>query len=496
MPSTASIFLDPRRHVGEVDRRIFGGFLEHMGRAVHEGVFEPGSPKADERGFRTDVADALRQLQMPVVRYPGGNFVSNYDWRDGVGPVDQRPSRPDFAWQSLESNAFGTDEFMTWCDHIGTQPMMAVNLGTGTAREAAALVEYCNLAGGTADSQMRHDNGHPDPYDVELWCLGNEMDGPWQAGHVPAQTYAEKALTASQLMKGLDRSIQTIACGSSDRGLPSYLQWDQTVLEHCWDSIDFISAHRYSRKRRDDSESFLAEGVLIDGIINDYRSLLRVVQSHKNSFHSVHLSFDEWNVWYRNMEMGGKWTHAPHLIEEEYNLEDALVVAQYLHSFIRNADVVKVACLAQLVNIIAPLLTTSDDMLVQSIFWPFEMISALTAGRSLTPVVEAPLITTKRAGEVSALDVAATHDAANNRAMVSVVNRHLTDGYGTTIDLGSLAVASATARMVHHHDPLAGNTWESRDVIVPTEIEISVSATSLTLEVPPLAHVAIDVTLA
>ncbi len=490
----ARINLDARRHVGPVDRRIFGGFLEHMGRAVYEGVFDPESPHADEDGFRADVIETLRRLEMPVVRYPGGNYVSNHDWRDGIGPVGDRPTRPDFAWQSIETNEFGTDEFMKWCEKMATRPMMAVNLGTGSAREAAALVEYCNMQAGTADADLRVVNGHEDPYGVELWCLGNEMDGPWQAGHVPAQTYAEKALTASQLMKGIDRSIETIACGSSMRGLPTYLHWDETVLDHCWDGIDYLSAHRYSRNH-DDTPSFLAEGVVIDEIINDYRSLFQVVKSRKKSRHAVHLSFDEWNVWYRETGMSGEWTKAPHLIEEVYNLEDALVCAQYLHSFIRNADVVKIACIAQIANIIAPILTTTDDLLVQSIFWPFQLLSSATSGLSLQPQVEAPMIATQRHGEVPSLDVAATVDAEQGRAMVSVVNRSVDTAFETTVELVGLDPTTARARLVHHADPKAHNSWDDRGVVVPSDAATMLTDDGLVVDMPALSLVTIELDL-
>jgi alpha-N-arabinofuranosidase len=491
----ASVHLDARRHVGDVDRRIFGGFLEHMGRAVYEGVYEPGSPRADGDGMRTDVLDALRPLGMPMVRYPGGNFVSNHDWRDAIGPKAARPTRPDFAWQSTETNQFGTDEFMAWCDRLGTRPMMAVNLGTGSPREAAALVEYCNLSRGTADAELRAANGHPDPYGVELWCLGNEMDGPWQAGHVPAQTYAERALTASQLMKGLDPSIETVACGSSGRMMATYLQWDDTVLDHCWESIDYLSAHRYSRNPEDDTPSFLAEGTVVDSIIEDYRALLRVVQTRKRSHHPVHLSFDEWNVWYREMGMSGDWEQAPHLLEEVYNLEDALVCAQYLHSFIRNADVVKVACLAQIANVIAPILTRSDDLLVQSIYWPFEMLSAATSGRSLVPAVDGPSMETNRRGRVPVLDVAATHDPDAGTGMVSLVNRSTDDDLGVDVSLGGIEPSSARARLIHHDDPKAHNSWEHREVIEPAEVEVARHADGLSVMLPAMSMVTVELGL-
>ena len=298
MTYDATVYLHTEHCVAPVDDRIFGGFLEHLGRAVYEGVYDPGNPLSDEQASGSTSSRRSSPLRMPVVRYPGGNFVSAYDWRKGVGPrgpgeTTRLRVEPD------RERPFGTDEFMEWCAPVGTSPMMAVNLGTGTPADAAELLEYCNLPAGTSIADQRVANGHREPYGVELWCLGNEMDGFWQAGHVPADVYAEQALVASQLMKGLDPSIKTIACGSSLRDLPTYLEWDRIVLEHCWDSIDFVSVHRYSGNQADDTPSYLAEGVVIDQTLDEYRGLLVVCAGHKRGLHDVGLCFDEWNVWYR-----------------------------------------------------------------------------------------------------------------------------------------------------------------------------------------------------
>ena len=400
----ATVRLDIDRRAGEIDRRIFGGFLEHLGRAVYGGVYDPGSPLSDADGFRTDVAESLRALDMPCVRYPGGNFVSNYDWRDGVGPREKRPSRPDFAWKSIEPNTFGVDEFVRWCRRIGTEPMMAVNLGTLGPREAADLVEYCNLDGGTHWSDARRANGSADPHAVKLWCLGNEMDGPWQAGHCPAPEYARKARQAARLMRGIDPSVELVLCGSSGRGMATYLEWDRTVLEQCWDEVEYISAHRYSGNREDDTAWFLAEGVEIDRILDDYAGLLAYVRGLKRSDKRVFVAFDEWNVWYKNHEADGGWAVGPSLLEEVYNLEDALVCA-HLNSFIRHADVVRIACLAQIVNVIAP-------------------------------VVDGPTYEAGARGEVPVLDVSASHDEETGAVSLFLVNRGTSQDLEVEIDLG------------------------------------------------------------
>ncbi len=434
----ALVHLDTEYGAGPIDRRVFGGFLEHLGRSVYEGVYDPGNPLSDGRGYRRDVLEALRPLQMPVMRYPGGNFVSCYDWRHGIGPRESRPVRPDYAWRSFESNQFGTDEFMQWAADLGTAPMMAVNLGTAGTAEAAQLLEYCNLAPGSYWADMRAQYGHREPYAVKIWCLGNEMDGPWQAGHVPAAVYAQRAEQAAVVMKGLDPSIETVICGSSGREMGTYLQWDREVLEYCWESVDYVSAHQYSENRRNDSNWFLAEGVAIDRTIDDYRGLLDYVRGRKKSAKRVHLSFDEWNVWYRARgpkHEDGSWTQAPHLLEESYNLEDALVCAQYLASFVRNADVVKVACIAQVVNVIALIMTNQRGVLKQTIYHPFKLFSQFARGVALTPAIDGPTYHAGDRGEVPVVDAAASFDAGTGIASVFVINRSANEELALNVQL-------------------------------------------------------------
>lgn len=493
----ASLSLDTQRHRGEIDRRIFSGFLEHMGRAVYEGVYDPESPLSDANGFRTDVIEAIRRLRMPLMRYPGGNFVSSYDWTDGIGPREQRPVRPDYAWKSLEANQFGTDEFMAWCRQANTSPMLAVNLGTKGAEEAQALVEYCNMPPGTYWADRRVANGHRDPYGVKVWCLGNEMDGPWQAGHVPAMEYARRADQAAKLMRGLDPSVELVLCGSSGRGMKTYMEWDREALEYCWDHVSYVSAHRYSENHRNDTDWFLAEGVEIERIIEDYAGLFAYVRGLKRSDKRVYLSFDEWNVWYKANEMDGRWTRAPHLIEEVYNLEDALVCAQYLNAFIRRADVVKIACIAQIVNIIAPLLTKRDGLLVQSIYHPFRIMAELAAGRSLVPLLDCPTYTAGARGETPVLDVSATHEDDGTLA-VFAVNRSQTEPVTLRTALTDAVVQSVgEAEVLTGPDPKAANTWEQPNVIVPTAGTASVTEDgAVEVTVPALGFVGMRCKLA
>lgn len=466
----AQVRLDLDHHVGPIDRRIFGGFLEHLGRAIYGGVYDPGNPLSDEAGFRRDVLDALRSLDMPVVRYPGGNFVSAYDWRDGVGPREERRARPDFAWKSIEPNTFGVDEFLAWCRRLGTDPYMVVNLGTGSPRDAAELVEYCNLPGGTYWSDRRAAHGHPEPYGIRLWGLGNEMDGPWQAGHVSADVYARRARVAAQLMKGLDPTLELVAVGSTMPHMATYMEWDRVVLEECWDQVDYLATHHYSRNVPDDPPAFLAMGVEIDEILQDYAGLFRYVKARRKSSKNLYLSFDEWNVWYRTHDRDRPWwRQAPALLEEVYDLQDALVVAQYLNSFIRHADVVKIACLAQLVNVIPAVLTSAQGLLVQSIYHPFALWSRHARGISVTPVVDGPTYDAGSRGEAPVLDAAAAYDPEARRMTLFLVNRSLDEALTVDVAVSGLAWGAVETAHALTGDRLdAANTWEQPQAVRPT----------------------------
>jgi len=485
---SARLTLNTGFHVGPIDRRIFGGFLEHLGRAVYGGVYDPKSPRSDERGFRRDVIEALARMRMPVVRYPGGNYVSAYDWQDTVGPRSERPRRPDYAWQSIETNQFGIGEFMTWCSALGTSPFLAVNLGTGDAADAARLVEYCNLPEGTRWSDLRVKHGQPSPYAVKLWGLGNELDGPWQAGHVPAEVYARRAFQASFLMKQLDSNIETVAAGSSGRGLPTYLAWDREVLETCWDTIDFISAHRYSSNAAKESAAYLAEGVEIDRILSDYAAVIGYVRGLKRSNKRVYLAFDEWNVWYRarhGEHTRGAWREAPPLLEEVYNLEDALVCAQYLTAFLRRADLVKIACLAQIVNVIAPMLTKRDALLLQTIYYPFVMFAEAAKGISLTPRVESAEYSAGNRGNVPVLDAAATFDPESGVVTAFLVHREREHPLTVDLRLDDRRLMGKASAIVLGGGPVqVQNDWDNPERVQPREGRLEQGDMACRVEVP------------
>ena len=493
---TTKLQLHVAHQVADVDPRIFGGFIEHAGRCVYQGLYEPASRHADETGCRRDVLEALGRLNMTAVRYPGGNFASGYHWLDGVGPRDRRPRVLEAAWQSIEPNHFGTDEYARLCRRMGWTPMLTANLGTGTPEEARNWVEYCNSPPGTRYADMRAMNGRREPHGVKLWCLGNEMDGAWQTGHLPAEQYAILAEQAAKMMKDVDPSIELVACGSCGGGAENYLEWDRKLLKYMGDLADYLSVHRYAGNQAGDTADYLAIGVSIDRHLDEMDAACRFVQGHRHSRKRTYLCVDEWNVWYKNQESKGAGGFAPHLLEEVYNLEDALVVAQFLNSFIRHADCVKIANLAQVVNVIAPLLTDGDRMLVQSIFHVFEMFSRRRNGVSLRLAVEGPTYQGRTNGLARQVDVSAI--LGEGMLHVFAVNRSVTEPAELSIDLAGAAMAELdAAEIVCGSDPKAANSYETPDAVSPRAFDdVAVANGAATVKLPPLAFAAMTFRLA
>jgi alpha-N-arabinofuranosidase len=479
--------------IAPVDPRVFGGFLEHMGRAVYEGVYDPKSAHADENGFRKDVLGALQKMRYTAMRYPGGNFASGYHWMDGVGPKDKRPVMRDLAWQSTEPNQFGTDEFMKMVGMMDWTPMFSVNLGTGTPEEARNWVEYSNSPAGTLYANMRAANGHTDPYNIKLWCLGNEMDGPWQLGHVPADQYAIRAQQAAKLMKDADPTIELVACGSCTTGLPTYMEWDRVVLEYVGSWAEYVSLHRYVGNENGDTADFLAVTNSIDKQIEEMDAVCKFVQAKLKSKERHYLCFDEWNVWYRarhGEHVDGRGKVAPHLIEEQYNLEDALVAAGFLNSFIRHADSVKIANIAQIVNVIAPLLTRGDEMLHQSIYYPFVMYSNRRDGTALLPSVAGPGYDSKSYGHVDYVDTSAI--LGDGVLHVFITNRSQNETAPVTVEFGGKILACENAEVLTGPGPNALNTYENPNVVVSAPFSaVSVKDGQAELQLPPLSVTAL-----
>ncbi len=413
--------------IGEIDKRIYGSFVEHLGRAVYGGIYEPEHPLADEDGFRRDVIDLVKKLNVPIVRYPGGNFVSGYNWEDGVGPVEKRPKRLDLAWGTTEPNYFGTNEFMKWCKKADTECMMAVNLGTRGADEARNLVEYTNHKGGSAWADLRKAHGYDEPWGIKLWCLGNEMDGRWQMGAKTAVEYGRTALEASKVMKWTDDSIETVLCGSSSRNSPTFGEWEATALDIAYDSVDYISLHQYYDNTPLDTPSFLAKTMELEEFIYTVICVCDYIKAKKRSKKTINLSFDEWNVWYHsNNAPYERWSMSPPRLEDIYNFEDALVVGSMLITLLRHCDRIKIACLAQLVNVIAPIFTkTGGGIFEQTIFYPFEHMSNFGRGAALNPIISCPKYDCKEFTDVPYLEAIAAYDEENESMTVFCVNKSL-----------------------------------------------------------------------
>ena len=497
----ARVYVDSRRTIAPLDRNLFGSFLEHLGRAIYEGVYDPGSKLSDSSGFRKDVLNEVRQMGVPIIRYPGGNFVSGYNWLDGVGPKKDRPRTLDKAWDTIESNQFGTNEFMAWCKAVGTEPLMGLNLGTGTAEDAAALVEYCNVDKGTKWSDLRRQHGIADPYNVKHWCLGNEMDGPWQIGHMSATEYGLKAADAARQMRYVDSSLKLIACGSSGPLMPTYLEWDREVLEQCYQYVDGLSLHRYlgndARDSGNDTSKYLALNLSMERQIAETIAVCDLVCGHKRSPKKLWLSFDEWNVWYRTTggdAVDGHRQEAPHLLEEVYNLEDALLVGGLINSLMRNADRVKLACLAQLINVIAPIMTDANGILRQTIYYPYSWALQFARGVVLDLLVESSTYEVSGLDQVGHLDVAGSLDRGDGKLCLFILNRDLSKSHDVEVVWEDAAPARVISASVLTGDDLkASNTFAAPKRVVPQSFAApAVGGAKTKFEVPAHSYTVIQ----
>nr|WP_275582990.1 alpha-N-arabinofuranosidase [Gracilibacillus alcaliphilus] len=466
----ATLHVNKHFKIGDVDDRIYGSFIEHLGRAVYEGIYQPESPFADEQGFRKDVIDLVKQLNVPVVRYPGGNFVSGYRWEDTVGPKEKRPETVDLAWQVIESNQFGLNEFVDWTKKSKTETMMAVNLGTRGIEAAKNVLEYCNLKGGSYYSNLRREHGWEQPHDIKLWCLGNEMDGPWQEGHKTAYEYGRLAAETGRAMKMMDPTIETVACGSSSLQMPTFGEWEDTVLMECYDQVDYLSLHQYYGNRDNDSAGFLANTVAMDQFISQVISICDAVKAKKRGKKDIHLSFDEWNVWYHSNEQDKqieRWTQHPHQLEDVYNFEDALLVAGMMITMLRHADRIKIACLAQLVNVIAPIMTSDTGAWKQTIYYPFELISNLGRGTVLQTEIDVPFYESVH-GDAPYLDSVAIMNEEQETVTIFAVNKDLNDQMELAVDLRQFEGYHVDKHVVLTHSDLkAENTEAQPNNVVP-----------------------------
>jgi alpha-L-arabinofuranosidase len=498
----AHLTLDPAFTVGPINRRLFGAFVEHLGRCVYDGIYEPGHSLADPEGFRSDVIDLVKELGVSTIRYPGGNFVSGFRWEDSVGPREARPRRLDLAWHSTETNEVGLHEFSSWLDKVGSELMLAVNLGTRGTLEALDLLEYSNIAAGTAFSDQRIANGRTDAFGVKMWCLGNEMDGPWQLGHRSGDDYGKLASRTAKAMRQLDPSIELVACGSSSAHMPTFGEWERVVLTHTYDDVDYISCHAYYEEKDGDLGSFLASAVDMDHFIESVVATADHVKAVNGSSKTINISFDEWNVWYIDryhnvdkIEGLDNWPVAPRLLEDAYSVADAVVFGNLLISLIRHADRVTSASLAQLVNVIAPIMTEPGGLSWrQTTFFPFALTSQLARGVALELKHDTEHYSSAVYGDVAVIDGVATHDSETGNSAVFLVNRSQTDEVAVTIDVSGLERAGViSAQTLSDTDVYAKNTLEQPDRVglAPNDSIVAGEGT-LTITLPPVSWTAIS----
>lgn len=467
----AELYLNRDKIVSRIDDRLYGSFIEHLGRAVYGGIYEPGHETADDMGFRGDVMEVIRKMKVPLVRYPGGNFVSGYRWEDGIGDKAKRPRRLELAWGTVETNQVGIDEFQEWAKRAGSEIMMAVNLGTRGAEEAGNLVEYCNAVTDTYYAELRRKNGFEEPFAIRTWCLGNEMDGPWQICHLEAKEYARKACEAAKIMKWTDPSIELVACGSSSSGMPTFGEWEETVLRECYEHIDYLSLHSYYGNRDNNTEAYLGSSLDMDHFIETVAAICDKIKAEKGSEKDIHLSFDEWNVWFHSNEQDKqipRWSIAPPQLEDIYNMEDALVVGCLLNSLINHSDRVKIACLAQLVNVIAPVMTvTGGKLWLQTIFYPYMYASRYGRGTALAAECRCATYSAGKWSRIPYVDCAAVYNDAAGEVTIFAVNRSMTDTVSLALEWEGFTVESVLEHKILNHDNMkAVNSVQNPENVV------------------------------
>ncbi|WP_223691510.1 arabinosylfuranosidase ArfA [Leifsonia poae] len=467
--NTAHLTVNPAATIGAINPRLFGSFIEHLGRAVYDGIYEPGHPLANADGFRTDVIELVKELGVTAIRYPGGNFVSGFKWEDSVGPRSERPRRLDLAWHSTETNEIGLHEFQNWLDAVDSELMLAVNLGTRGTPEALDLLEYANLAGGTTLSDRRAANGRSEPFDVRIWCLGNEMDGPWQLGHRSADDYGKLAAQTARAMKAFDPDLELVVCGSSSSSMPTFAEWERVVLTHAYDAVDYISCHAYYEDKGD-LGAFLASGIDMDRFIRSVVATADHVKAVRGSDKTIEISFDEWNIWYNTrfenvdkIEGVDNWPVAPRLLEDQYSVADAVVFGSLLITLLKHADRVTSASLAQLVNVIAPIMTEPGGAAWrQTTFFPFAETARHATGVALDVAVTSGTYPTDAFGDVPLVDAVASHDELTGAIALFAVNRSIGETAELTVDIGGVVASgreyTVTARTLSDPDIHAANT--------------------------------------
>lgn len=465
----ARIKIDTDRRIGEVHPHLFGNFAEHLGRCIYGGLYEPGSPLADARGYRKDVMQAIKGMGVTLLRWPGGNFVSGYNWKDGIGPRASRPVRPEGAWGALEPNTFGTDEFLQYSEALGVEPYICINAGLGTVEDARQWVEYTNEARDTQWARERRKNGRDKPYGVKYWGLGNEIDGPWQLGHKNADDYNKFALEAAKAMRRVDPSIKLIASGSSNfRQGWDWIGWNRAALERLGDEIDYISLHTYIGNQSNNFERFLSASADIDHRIEIVEGLIQAAQSGRRVRRPIHIAYDEWNVWYR-ARGGSEFATGATRLEEIYNFEDALAMGMFFNSFFRHADTVKMANLAQIVNVIAPIFTNEKGLFLQPIYFPIAEYAKQANTQSLDVLVRSPMYKVDNRPNLPYLDTSATFDEKTGTIAVNVLNRSEKSDISARIENAGGWQGDLAVWEMNHADLKAVHTFGDDKKVRPAE---------------------------
>ena len=477
----AKMTVDKAFRISDVDNRIYGSFIEHLGRAVYDGIYQPGNPLSDEDGFRKDVIGMVKDLNIPIVRYPGGNFVSSFVWEDSVGPVEERPKRLELAWRSLETNQIGINEFSKWAKKAGTDVMMAINLGTRGIADACNLLEYCNHPSGTKYSDLRIQHGVKDPHNIKVWCLGNEMDGPWQLGHKTMEEYGRLAEETARAMKIIDPSIELVSCGSSNLEMPTFPQWEATTLEHTYDYVDYVSMHNYYGNKANDTADYLAVSDDMDTFIRSVAATCDFVKAKRRSKKTLNLSFDEWNVWFHSNEADNDlmknhpWQVAPPLLEDIYNFEDALVVGLLMITLLKHSDRVKMACLAQLINVIAPVMTEQGGGKAwkQTIYYPFQLTSRYGRGTILQPILDSPSHDTAAHADVTDVESVVAWNQEKEELTIFAVNRNIGEDLELSVDVRSFEGYSLAEHIVLENENMKAVNSASEEKVAPARADRS-----------------------
>lgn len=490
---TAKIKIDVTRTISEIDPKIYGVFMEpihftgrRMGlpdsvdfNTLYGNLYDPASSLADENGFRKDYIDALKELKITNMRWPGGNFVMAYNWQDGIGPKDQRPVRINMAWGGKDNNHVGTDEWMQLNKSIGSENIVCVNLGLATIQDAAYWVEYCNYKKGTYYADLRAKYGHPEPYNVRIWDLGNEVDGkPWEHGHKSAEDYVETAREAAKAMKAVDNTIKLVGSGSSwYEPTNKWIDWNRTVLNGIGDKIDYLSVHRYwEGGSPNDWNTYIGGGAMdFEEKINTIANQVEIARIQNGFKNQISLSVDEWGSFGRNFQA-------------------VLPIAQCLNSFIRHADVVKMGNFTMATSLLAS--DREKGTFKSPLFYTFKLFSANCLGTSVDTYVACDTFNTEKYKGIPYLDVTTVYSKETNTVYINVVNRNkekaittdITNATGTFTGKAGITELNAASLT----DPF---TFDKKEQYIPVTKEAAIKNGTLSYSFSPHSFTQIKINI-